>query len=215
MRPPRPIPRLHVVTDERPPDAVRSLVEVVLAAGAPCVQVRSKGLSDRILYELVRDVAARCRAAGALCIVNDRADVARAGGADGVHVGADDLPVAAVRALAGDDLLVGATARNAAQARQCHDQGADYVGVGPVYGTSTKEGLPAPLGTDGLAHVAAAVGLPVIGIAGITLDRVGDVLDAGAHGVAVVSAVTAADDPATATRVLLQRITRHVERGRP
>lgn len=207
---PRPlVPRLHVVTDDGTPDVVCRLVEVVLAAGAPCVQVRAKALTDRDLYELVRDVAARCRAAGALCIVNDRPDIALAAGADGVHLGADDLPVAAVRALVGDVLLVGGTARNANQAAQHHQAGADYVGVGPVHVTTTKQGLPSPLGIAGLAAVTRAVEIPVIAIAGITLDRVDEVLDAGAHGVAVVGAVSRADDPAAATRALLDRVTRH------
>lgn len=210
---PRPlVPRLHVLTDERGPDEVRRLVEVVLAAGAPCVQVRAKALTDRLLYELARDVAARCRAAGALCIVNDRPDIALAAGADGVHLGADDLPVAAVRQLVGDRLLVGGTARDATQAARHHEAGADYVGVGPVHATTTKQGLPAPLGVAGLAAVTEAVDIPVIGIAGITVDRVDDVMAAGAHGVAVVSAVAGADDAAAATRALLDRIARH-DRG--
>lgn len=207
---PRPlVPRLHVVTDERTPDEVRELARVVLAAGAPCVQVRAKALTDRVLYELARDVAARCRAAGALCIVNDRPDIALAAGADGVHLGADDLPVAAVRALVGDELLVGATARDASQAARHHEAGADYVGVGPVHVTTTKRGLPPPLGVAGLAAVTRAVEIPVIGIAGITLDRVDEVLDVGAHGVAVVGAVSRADDPAAATQALLDQIARH------
>lgn len=207
---PRPVvPRLHVVTDAGAPDEVRRLVDVVLAAGAPCVQVRAKALTDRELYDLSSDVAARCRAAGALCIVNDRPDMAMAAGADGVHLGADDLPVASVRDLVGDDLLVGGTARDATQAAQHHAAGADYVGVGPIFATSTKQGLPAPLGLDGLATVTRAVDIPVIGIAGITLDRVDAVLDAGAHGVAVVGAVSRADDPAAATSALLDQIARH------
>lgn len=206
---PRPVvPRLHVVTDDGAPDEVRRMVEVVLAAGAPCVQVRAKALTDRDLFDLASDVAARCRAAGARCIVNDRPDIAMAAGADGVHLGADDLPVAAVRALVGDDLLVGGTARDATQAAQHHAAGADYVGVGPVFATSTKQGLPAPLGLDGLAAVTRAVDVPVIGIAGITLDRVDAALAAGAHGVAVVGAVSRAEDPAGATRALLDRIAR-------
>lgn len=204
--PARTVPRLHVLTDERPADDVLAFVATVLAAGAPCVQVRAKGLDDRDWYALAAAVAARCRDAGALCIVNDRVDIARAAGAHGVHVGEDDLPVAAAQRAAGGDLLLGATARDPEQAARAVADGADYLGVGPVFATSTKEGLPGTIGLGGLRAVAAAVDVPVIGIAGVSVDRVAPVLAAGAHGVAVVSAVTAADDPAGAVRTLLDRI---------
>lgn len=202
----RPVPRLHVLTDERPVDDVLAFVATVLEAGAPCVQVRAKGLDDRDWYGLAAAVVARCRDAGALCIVNDRVDIARAAGAHGVHVGEDDLPVAAARRAAGDDLLLGATARDPEQAGRAVADGADYLGIGPVFATTTKDGLPDAIGLDGLRAVAAAVDVPVIGIAGVTADRVEPVLGAGAHGVAVVTAVTAADDPAGAVRTLLDRI---------
>lgn len=201
-----PVPRLHVLTDVRPVDEVLSFVATVLAAGAPCVQVRAKGLDDRTWYELAAAVSTRCREAGARCIVNDRADIARAAGADGVHVGDDDLPVAAARRAAGPDLLLGATARGPTQALRAVADGADYLGVGPVFATTSKQGLPDPIGTEGLAAVTSAVDVPVIGIAGVTASRVGEVLGAGAHGVAVVGAVSAAGDPAHAVRELLGRL---------
>lgn len=206
MTPRRAVPRLHVLTDERPVDDVLSFVATVLGAGAPCVQVRAKGLDDPDWYALAAAVAVRCRDAGALCIVNDRVDIARAAGAHGVHVGEDDLPVAAARRAAGEELLLGATARDPAQAARAVADGADYLGVGPVFATTTKDGLPDAIGLDRLRAVAAAVDVPVIGIAGVTADRVPSVLATGAHGVAVVSAVTAADDPAGAVRTLLDRI---------
>lgn len=197
------VPRLHVLTDERSDADLLALVEAVLGAGAPCIQLRSKDRDAAALYALAVEVVSRCRFAGATCIVNDRADIAVAAGADGVHVGARDLPVAAVRAIVGDHLLVGATARDAEQAARAAADGADYLGVGPVFATTTKTGLPDPIGPNGLAAVAAAVEVPVLGIAGVTANRVDDVLAAGAHGVAVSSAVTAADDPAAAVRRLL------------
>lgn len=202
----RTVPRLHVLTDDRPADEVLSFVATVLAAGAPCVQVRAKGLDDRAWFELAAAVAGRCREAGALCIVNDRADIARAAGAHGVHVGDDDLPVAAARRAAGADLLLGATARGPQQAARAVADGADYLGVGPVFATTTKRGLPDPIGTDGLAAVVAAVDVPVIAIAGVTAERVAGVLDTGAHGVAVVGAVTDDEDPAAAVGALLDRL---------
>lgn len=206
MSPRPPVPRLHVLTDARPAEEVRSFVATVLAAGAPGVQLRVKGLADREWYELAAAVATRCRAAGARCIVNDRADIARAAGADGVHLGDHDLPVAAARRVVGPDLLVGATARNPGQAARAVADGADYLGVGPVFTSTTKAGLPDPIGTEGIAAVTRAVDVPVIGIAGVTTARIEEILDAGAHGVAVVGAVTAAADPARAVRDLLERL---------
>lgn len=202
----RSVPRLHVVVPDAPDDRVLAVVDAALAGGAPCIQVRSKRRSDRELFDLACAVVERCRRAGARCVVDDRVDVALASGADGVHVGADDLPVAAVRELARDRLLVGATARDAATARAHVGAGADYVGVGPVFGTASKAGLPRPFGPDGLRAVTAAVGVPVIAIAGITRDRVGAVLAAGAHGVAVIGAVADAPDPGAATRALLDTL---------
>lgn len=197
------VPRLHVLTDDAAPSAVLALVDRVLAAGAPAIQVRAKGVDDRAWLALATDVAARCRDAGALCIVNDRADIAVAAGADGVHLGADDLPVAAARAVVGPDLLVGATARDAEQARAAVADGADYLGVGPVHATQTKQGLPSPIGTEGLAAVTAAVEVPVLAIAGITARRVPAAIGAGAHGVAVTGAVSRVDDPGAAVHDLL------------
>lgn len=200
------VPRLHVLTDDRSDEDLLALVDAVLGAGAPCVQLRSKHRDDGALHALAVEVVSRCRFAGATCLVNDRADIAVAAGADGVHVGARDLPVAAVRRVVGDDLLVGATARDADQAARATADGADYLGVGPVFSTTTKAGLPDPIGPSGLAAAAAATDVPVLGIAGVTADRVADVLAAGAHGVAVTNAVTAADDPAAAVLQLLDAL---------
>ena len=197
------VPQLHVIVGGSSPADTLALVDATLAGGAPCVQLRSKSLSDRDLHALAVAVVERCQRVGAACIVNDRADVALASGADGVHLGADDLPVEAVRELAGASLLVGGTARDPDSARALAAAGADYLGVGPVYGTQTKDGLPTPFGPDGLAPVAASVAIPVVAIAGITVDRVAEVVAAGAHGIAVAGAVTSADDPTQATRVLV------------
>jgi thiamine-phosphate pyrophosphorylase len=178
-------------------------VDAALAAGAPVVQVRGKDLSDAELYELASRVTERCVEHGALCVVNDRPDVALAVEAGGVHVGAQDLPVAAARRLLGADRVVGATARDVETGRRHAAAGASYLGVGPAYATSTKAGLPLPLGPEGVGRVAAAVDLPVIAVAGVTAQRVEALLAAGAHGVAVVGAVSEADDPARATAALL------------
>lgn len=140
--PQRSIPHLHVLTGEQGARGVLATVDAALAGGAPCIQVRSKSLSGRERHALACAVVERCRAVDARCIVNDRADIALASGADGVRLGADDLPVAAVREVVGDRLLIGATARDAQAGRRLAAAGADYLGVGPVYGTASKDGLP-------------------------------------------------------------------------
>ena len=174
-----------------PEVVVLASVDAALAGGAPLVQLRTKEGSDRTRLELAAEVVDRCHRAGAWCLVNDRADIAVASGADGVHLGADDLPVAAVRALVGPDLVVGATCREPVVARQAQAAGADYLGVGPAYVTTTKLGLPHPLGPGGVGRVAAAVDIPVVAIGGVTCERIPDLLDAGAHGVAVAGAAFA------------------------
>ncbi|MFA9429966.1 thiamine phosphate synthase [Egicoccus sp. AB-alg2] len=204
------VPSLHVITDDRPGREVLATVASALSAGAPCVQVRRKRGRDRDRLAFAVRVVRDCHAAGARCIVNDRVDLALVADADGVHLGADDLPVAAARALAdavaGPGFLVGGTARDPDTARALVTDGCDYLGVGPVHATHTKDGLPPPLGHDGLRRVTAAVDVPVVAIAGITAARVPDVLAAGAHGIAVVGAVSDAADAAAATRDLLDAL---------
>lgn len=200
------IGRLHVLTDARGGDAALRAVSAAVSAGAPVVQVRQKDCTDRALYEFAAAVAGICAAAGGTCIVNDRVDVALAVGAAGTHLGADDLPVTAIRRVAGPGHLIGGTARSPQQAHDLVSAGADYLGVGPAYPTTTKSGLPDPIGLAGIAAVAGAVQVPVIAISGVTAERVPDLLAAGAWGVAVVGAVSAARDPAAATRRLLAEL---------
>jgi thiamine-phosphate pyrophosphorylase len=148
-------------------------------------------------------IVALCREAGATCLVNDRLQVALAVGADGGHVGGDDLPVAAARRVLGPDAILGATARAPESAREAVAAGATYLGVGPAFATTTKDGLPDPIGVGGVGAVAAAVSVPVIAIGSVTAARVPGLLAAGAYGVAVVTAVSDAADPAAACAELL------------
>lgn len=196
------IGRLHVLVDSL------LLAEAALEGGAPTLQVRVKEGPDRRRFEVVAAIAERCRDAGATCLVNDRADFAVAAGADGVHVGAEDLTVPAVRRVVGPDALVGATARDPVTGRRLVEAGASYLGVGPTYATASKVGLPEPLGPSGVGLVAAAVEVPVVAIAGITPERVAEVLAAGAWGVAVIGAVAAAEDPHRATHELVTAVAR-------
>lgn len=198
-----PLGRLHVLTDTRDGRDALQVVRAALSAGAPVVQVRSKGGTDRELHDLAERVARLCDAAGALCVVDDRLDVALAVGAAGTHLGAQDVPLAAARRVVGPDHVLGGTAREPGAARELVAAGAGYLGVGPAFATATKAGLPDALGPEGIGAVARAVDVPVLAIGGITVERVPAVLAVGVHGVAVVAAVSEAADPAAATRALL------------
>ncbi|GAA1523027.1 hypothetical protein GCM10009827_044280 [Dactylosporangium maewongense] len=191
--------RLHLITDTRPGRDVLGVVGHALAAGFTVVQVRPEdSVTDREAYELTLRVVALCRAAGAVCLVNDRLHIALAAGADGAHVGADDLPVSAARRVLGPHAILGATARNPVSARQAVADGASYLGVGPAYSTTTKTGLPAAIGPSGVRAVVEAVDVPVIAIGGVTPSRAATLFAAGAHAVAVVGAMSTAPDPAAA-----------------
>lgn len=204
------LPRLHVITDTRrleaQPDPL-AVVETALIAGARLVQVRPEDhYTDREAFDLATAIAALCGQYGAACLVNDRVHLALAVGADGVHLGADDLPIDAARCILPAASIIGGTARDPESARAARRAGATYLGVGPVWGTTTKAGLPQPIGLEGLAAVCAAVDLPVIAIGGITAERAALCREAGAHGVAVVGAISTAVDPREATAELLEAV---------
>jgi thiamine-phosphate pyrophosphorylase len=198
--------RLHVLTDAALGTAAMSSVQAAIGAGAPVVQVRGKGVTDRELYEFTRAVLDQCVGTATRCVVNDRIDIALAAGAHGTHLGADDLPVSVARRLAGPGHMLGGTARDPDTAAILVAAGADYLGVGPAFATTTKSGLPDPIGPAGVGAVARAVPVPVIAIGGVTADRVPALLAEGAYGVAVVGAVSEAPDPAAATRSLLEAL---------
>lgn len=210
------LPRLHVLTDTRggrdPLPDVRAVVAAAEASALPvAIQVRAKEVTDRELLSLTRRVVELCREprtgtadSQVTVIVDDRVDIAVLSGAHGVHVGAHDLPVDAALRLLGPDGFAGGTARTPDQALHLEQLGAAYLGVGPAYETTTKAGLPAPLGPPGVQRVSEATRLPVIAIGGVTPDHVPELLRAGAHGVAVVSAVSGAADPLAATARLLR-----------
>jgi thiamine-phosphate pyrophosphorylase len=202
------VARLHLLTPDHVGDAELATVDRVLDAGAPLVQVRLKDVTDRERLAITRRIRARCRAAGATCIVNDRVDLALAVAADGVHLGADDLPVEVARGVLGPTALVGGTCRNPDDARRAELAGASYVGAGPVSVSTTKDGLPDPIGVEMIERIAATVSIPVIAIGGVTASLVPDLLRAGAHGIAVVAAVFGAADPADATVALLDAVDR-------
>ena len=199
---------LYVITDAGLSRG-RSHAEVLretIAGGASVVQLRDKGLTTRELVSEGQKLRSLTREMGALLIVNDRIDVALAVEADGVHVGPDDMPVALARELVGPHRILGVSAGTVAEARVAQAEGANYLGVGSVYPTRTKADAGEPIGPNGLAHIVASVSIPVVGIGGINETDVAEVITAGAKGVAIISAVVAADDVRAATRRLVERI---------
>ncbi|MEJ3750880.1 thiamine phosphate synthase [Actinomycetes bacterium KLBMP 9797] len=198
-----PFPRLHLITDKL--DIARAALDV--AGPELAVQVRVEDdVADRLAYELATRIASLCAESGAMCLVNDRLHIALAVGADGGHVGALDLPVDAARRVLGPDAVLGATARDPKAATAAVAAGASYLGVGPAYPTSTKDGLPPPIGAAGVAAVAGAVDVPVIAIGGVTAAQVPALIENGAYGVAVVGAIGRAPDPAAATAAFLRAL---------
>ena len=202
--------RLIVITDRdlARPREVTDVVAAALRAGATAVQLREKALPPRDILPLARRLRAETEAAGALLFVNDRLDLALAAGADGVHLGPDDLPVAAARRIAPHGFLIGFSADEPDAARAAVAGGADYIGCGAVFPTSTKRDAGRAVGIEGLAMVAEAVDAPVVAIGGITAERAPGAFAGGADGCAVVRAVMAAPVPGRAVRSLLRAAAR-------
>lgn len=188
--------------------AGRSTSEIVAAAiagGVDVVQLRDKDAPVRERLATGREVRALTGEAGVPLIVNDRVDLALALDADGVHLGDDDLPVETARDLLGADAVVGRSVSFVEDAIAAEAAGADYLGVGAVYATGSKDDVDDDeyaIGPERIAAIADAVSIPVVGIGGITADNAAPVIEAGADGVAVISAITTADDPDAATRRL-------------
>jgi thiamine-phosphate pyrophosphorylase len=188
------------------PRSLADLVRTALDAGVRLFQLRMKTSETRTLYEMAAVLCPLVQKGGGIFIVNDRVDVAKAIGADGVHLGQEDLPLADARAILGPGRLIGISTHNLAQAAGAEAGGADYIGYGPVFPTATKENPDPVVGVDGLREVRARTRMPVVAIGGITAKNAGDVRAAGADGVAVVSAVLSAPDPKAAIAELLRAI---------
>ncbi len=204
------IPTLCIITTRNPPRG-RGHADVARAAlegGAPMIQLRDKEMTTAELLPVAEEIRGLAREHGALFIVNDRVDIALAVGADGVHLGPDDMPVAAASRLMGPRAAIGASVADVAEARAAEAAGASYVSVGAIYATPTKADAGAPIGLSPIAEVRDAVNVPVLAIGGITCQNVEEVIRAGADGAAVVSAVAGAEDMVSAARELMERIQR-------
>ena len=195
--------RLYVITPDATPDSVVELVRAAVRGGADAVQLRHKGLARGELLALARRVRQVTASTPALFIVNDHVDIALLSGADGVHLGPDDLSVEAALRVAGSRLLIGASASSVEAARASIAQGADYLGSGPAFATPIKTKKPV-IGPKGVAAIVAAVdrAVPVFAIGGIDESNVGQLIAAGLRRACVIRAVAGAPDPEQATRRL-------------
>ena len=200
------IGRLHVLTDTvfqsrfSPPE----LAGLAIKGGADTIQYRQKNGSTREMIHIAAQMKQVCSDHGVPLIVNDRVDLAIAAKADGVHLGQDDFPIPPARELLGQEMIIGASASNMEEVEKCLLDGADYVGFGPVYPTTSKDDAGSVKGLVSLAQVAKAVPVPIIAIGGISLDNISEVLQTGIHGIAVISSVCCQEDPEQATRALYQ-----------
>ncbi len=196
--------RLMLVTDAAM-TARRGLMRTVLeavAGGVTVVQLRDKDASDEDLVALARALRSELAPRGIPLIVNDRPDAARAGGADGAHIGQADGDPAGARRLLGPDALLGLSVTRAEEVETVDPTVVDYVGLGPVFATATKADAAAALGLDGFRAVGAMLPVPFVAIGGVDAANAGAIMAAGAAGVAVVSAICAAPDPEAAARAL-------------
>ena len=182
------------------------LVDLAIRGGADTIQYREKKAETREMIEIARALQAVCKDAGVPLIVNDRVDVAYAAKTDGVHVGQDDFPVADARQLLGDGPIIGVSAGTIEEALEGIDDGADYIGFGPIYETGSKADAGDAQGLERLSALVEAVDVPVIAIGGISAATAEDVIRAGAHGVAVISAVCCQKDPTAAATELINQI---------
>ena len=199
---------LHVITDTTLQTQFThlQLAELAIHGGTDTIQFRQKNESTRELIEIAQQMREVCTANNVPLIVNDRADIALAVDADGTHFGQDDMPVAIGRRILSTETIIGASARTEEKILEAISQGADYIGYGPIYQTSSKSDAENPKGLERLRRMCEIAACPVIAIGGITLKTAPDVIRAGAHGIAVISAVCGQKDPLVATRNLMNEI---------
>jgi thiamine-phosphate pyrophosphorylase len=198
------IGKLHILTDIVLQNRFShiELARLAIRGGADTIQFRQKSGSTREMIQVACDVKQVCVESGATFIVNDRVDVAIASEAAGVHLGQDDFPIPLARELLGKGCIIGGSAATLEEARKCLSEGADYVGFGPVYPTTSKDDAGPVSGISILKGVVESIPLPIIAIGGVSAENAVEVMEAGAHGIAVISAVCCQEDPEQATRAL-------------
>jgi thiamine-phosphate pyrophosphorylase len=196
-----PLPFLCVITDEALCPV--SLAEKALKGGAAMIQLRHKTASGNQLFIWAVEIHKLCQQYKALCIINDRVDIALASKADGVHLGQRDMPARAARKLLGKTGIIGVTASSLEEALQAEQDGANYIGFGHIYPTSSKLKESSPLGLEILQTTATFTSLPILAIGGINHENAASVIFHGASGIAVIAAVSRANDPSRATHELV------------
>ncbi len=198
---------LYLVTDRKllaPAKTLMAAVEEALKGGVKAIQLREKDVGTRELVNLayaLRDVTNRHQAK---LFINGRVDIALAVGADGVHLGVSDIPVHAARRAAGNRMLIGASAHSVSEARRAEDEGADFVTLGPVYETPSKMRFGKPVGLQAISAAKEEVSIPIFAIGGIGHETVGEVLKAGAHGIALISAILASGNIKSSTEEFMR-----------
>ncbi|HRR75903.1 MAG TPA: thiamine phosphate synthase [Ruminococcus sp.] len=198
---------LYAITDEKctgDRDLAR-LVEEAILGGATCIQLREKNISDDELTEKALILKKVCNAHNVPLIINDNYEAALRSGADGVHVGIEDAPVREIRRIAGKDFIIGATAKTVEQAKKAQAEGADYIGVGAVFPSPTKTNA-IRITQEQLREICSSVDIPAVAIGGISLENVNEIGDCGQAGIAVVSAIFAANDVRSAAESLRKKL---------
>lgn len=206
---------LHVLTDITLQSRFShvELTRQAIAGGADTIQFRQKSGSTREMIDVARRMKSLCGKAGVSFIVNDRLDVALAAEADGIHLGQDDFPLPLARKLLGSDKIIGGSASDMEEARICLSEGADYVGFGPVFPTTSKDDAGPVSGIERLKEIVENIPLPIIVIGGVSAENTPAVMRAGAAGIAVISAVCCQEDPLKATKTLYEAILKGKREG--
>ncbi len=199
---------LHVITDTTLQSRFThaELAELAIGGGADTVQFRQKQGTTRELIAIAHSMQAVCAKHNVPLIINDRADIALAVEATGAHFGQDDMPVSIGRRILSPEAILGASARTEEKILAAISEGADYIGFGPIYGTTSKPDAEAAKGLERLCRMCEIAACPVIAIGGIGIQTAGEVIRAGAHGIAVISAVCAHPEPQIATQALVNEI---------
>lgn len=189
--------RLYLITDRKiytDKNSFINAIEGALKGGVKAVQLREKDLNTRELLELAYKMRELTKKYHVKLFINDRVDIALAVDADGVHIGQKGIPAHAVRKIVQDKLIIGVSTHSFDEALEAERDGADFITLGPIYETPSKLKYGKPIGVDTLRRVKSKISIPVFGIGGIKLDKVGEVMEAGAHGVALISAILASKD---------------------
>jgi len=187
-----------------------SVVQSAVKGGVSCVQLREKNCSTREFIEqaLILKNFLTAQKKNIMLIINDRVDVAQAVGADGIHLGQKDMPFSIVKKIVGDSMIIGISTETLDEALRAEKEGADYIGVGPVYSTTTKTDTVAPIGLEGLIQIRKMVKIPIVAIGGLNHTNAEDTIKSGADGIAVVSAIVSAGDPEKSAKELKEIITK-------